>query len=123
LFTGHCSATAALSLQQVPVFQRPFTAVSRVQIPSGTPNLFSHLREFPQNFAVQRRYNLVSGRSCSPPCPEPPACPGSALGCRCPGSCGTCYAGIAPALLLTSSPFALRMEEKVWRKYATSFFW
>src|ERR1700674_411487 len=37
---------------------RSFTAVTRVQIPSGTPNLINELREFPQKLAVQRRYNL-----------------------------------------------------------------
>jgi hypothetical protein len=51
-------ATGALQLQRDPMCQRPFTAVTRVQIPSGTPNLINELREFPQKLAVQRRYNL-----------------------------------------------------------------
>ena len=37
--TRPCSATAALYLLRVPLGVRPFTAVTRVQIPSGTPNL------------------------------------------------------------------------------------
>jgi len=32
---------------------RSFTAVTRVQIPSGTPNLFNLLRGFPLELAVQ----------------------------------------------------------------------
>ena len=39
---------------------RSFTAVTRVQIPSGTPNLFSRLREFLAKFAVHRRYKFLS---------------------------------------------------------------
>jgi hypothetical protein len=37
LFTGHYGATGALQLQRDTTDQRPFTAVTRVQIPSGTP--------------------------------------------------------------------------------------
>ena len=37
LFTGHYGATGALQLLRDPVYRRPFTAVTRVQIPSGTP--------------------------------------------------------------------------------------
>jgi len=46
----------------------PFTAITRVRIPSGTPNLINELPRFPQEVAVQRRYNLVSSGSCRPLC-------------------------------------------------------
>jgi hypothetical protein len=51
--------------------RRSFTAVTRVQIPSGTPNLINELRGFPQKLAVQRRYNLVSSGSFLLPCFAP----------------------------------------------------
>ena len=37
-----------------------FTAVTRVQIPPGTPHPFNDLRQFRLKLAVQRRYKLVS---------------------------------------------------------------
>ena len=46
--TGHCSATAA------------FTAVTRVQIPSGTPNLFRSLRGTATFGAGTKRHNSVA---------------------------------------------------------------
>ncbi len=42
-FTGHYGATGALQLLRDPICCRPFTAVTRVQIPSGTPNLINNL--------------------------------------------------------------------------------
>jgi hypothetical protein len=52
----------AARLLQVVVFPYrgcSFTAVTRVQIPSGTPSLINELPVFPQKLAVQQRYNLV----------------------------------------------------------------
>jgi hypothetical protein len=59
----------AARLLQVVVFPYrgcSFTAVTRVQIPSGTPSLINELPGFHQKLAVQRRYNLVLALSCRP---------------------------------------------------------
>src|SRR6266851_4139045 len=75
---------------------RSFTAVTRVQIPSGTPNLINELPGFPQKLAVQRRYNLVSSGSCRLPCFAPLASADSGPGCRCPTSSLLLSAATAP---------------------------
>src|SRR5215467_28981 len=43
VLTRPCGATRALQIQRDPYWRGPFTAVTRVRIPSGTPNLFKHL--------------------------------------------------------------------------------
>ena len=52
------SASAFLQFVIVTFSHPAFTAVTRVQIPSGTPNLFNRLRGFHAKSAVQRRYNF-----------------------------------------------------------------
>ena len=53
------SASVFLWFVRVTFSAPAFTAVTRVQIPSGTPNLISELPGFLQKLAVQRRYNLI----------------------------------------------------------------
>jgi hypothetical protein len=78
---------------------RSFTAVTRVQIPSGTPNLINELPGFPQKLAVQRRYNLVSSGSCRLRCFVPLASADSGPVCRRPGSFLLLSAATTPAQL------------------------
>ena len=52
-------ASRPISRRSYLLLLTTFTAVTRVQIPSGTPHLLSELPGFPRKLAVQRRYNLV----------------------------------------------------------------
>src|SRR5437762_1286710 len=52
------------------VIQPAFTAVTRVQIPSGTPNLFNNLEEQRRFFAGTKR-NSRTARSVRPAVPQP----------------------------------------------------
>ena len=60
LFAGRYGATGALQLLRDPTGHRPFTAVTRVQIPSGTPNLFKRLRGMAAFGAGTKRHNSVA---------------------------------------------------------------
>ena len=59
LLERHPVRPRSCSLLRVKFSHPAFTAVTRVQIPSGTPNLFNHLRGFLANSAVQRRYKFL----------------------------------------------------------------
>jgi hypothetical protein len=51
---------AALSTKLANQFAVTFTAVTRVQIPSGTPNLFKSLRGTATSCAGTKRHNSVA---------------------------------------------------------------
>ena len=55
------SASAFLWFVRVTFSHPAITAVTRVQIPSGTPNLINELPGFPQKLAVQQTIQLGAG--------------------------------------------------------------